>query len=302
MELRQLRCFLAASDTLHFGKAALELGILPAVLGRQIQMLESELRVRLFARSTRQVTLTDAGKKLLPRARDLVSDADDIVLHLRELAVSNPRLLRVGAIDSAASGLIPKLLQDIHQEFPEIEVILVEDKTIRLLPQLISGALDIALVRPPERFDRSLQAKMLLQEHPILALPVDHALASLDIVPMSALAGVPMILPNRRARPHSHDLAVKLFEEAGVTMTVGQEAEEKHTILRMVSAGIGAAIVPRWSATSNEQGVIYRTLALSTRSITLPLAAMWLQGDQNRLVDALMATLEGNLDRYASTA
>lgn len=302
MELRQLRCFLAAADHLHFGKAALQLGILPAVLGRQIQALETELRVRLFVRSTRQVALSDAGKKLLPRARQLIADGDEIVQHLRELADSNPHLLRIGAIDSAASGLIPNLLRDLHAAHPDLEVVFVEDKTIRLMPQLLNGTLDLAFVRPPERFDRNLQAKMLLEEHPILALPANHALANLDVVPMAALADVPMILPNRRVRPHSHDLAVKLFEEEGLTMTVAQEAEEKHTILRMVSAGIGGAIVPRWSATSGEQGVIFRMIELSSAGFTLPLAAMWLAGDRNRLIDTVMSVLERNLALYASTA
>ncbi|MEE4455132.1 LysR family transcriptional regulator [Novosphingobium resinovorum] len=302
MELRQLRCFLAAADSLHFGKAALHLGILPAVLGRQIQMLENELRVRLFARSTRQVTLTDAGKKLLPRARQLIADSDEIIRHLRDMANSNPKLLRIGAIDSAASGLIPNLLRDIHADYPELEIIFVEDKTIRLLPQLLNGTLDLAFVRPPERFDRNLHAMTLLQEHPILALPTGHPLAAHDTVPISALADVPMILPNRRVRPHSHDLAVKLFEEAGLSMTVAQEAEEKHTILRMVSAGIGAAIVPRWSATSGEQGVIFRTMALSSNRVTLPLAAMWLGEDQNPLIESVMKVIERNLSIYSANA
>lgn len=302
MELRQLRCFLAAAYHLHFGKAALELGILPAVLGRQIHMLETELRVRLFVRSTRQVALSEAGKILLPKARQLILDSEALTLAVRKVASSNPKLLRIGSIDSAATGLIPNLIGDIHAREPDLEVILIEDKTIRLMPQVLNGTLDLALVRPPDRLDRRLQSQMLLQEHAILALPADHPLARLATVRMLDLANVPMILPNRRVRPHSHDLAVKLFEEAGLPMMVAQEAEEKHTILRMVSAGIGAAIVPRWSATSGEQGVTFRSIALPSKSFTLPLAAIWLADDQSRLIATVLSVINANLARYAATA
>ncbi|WP_068079430.1 LysR family transcriptional regulator [Novosphingobium rosa] len=301
MELRQLRCFIEAAETLHFGKAAQHMEILPAVLGRQIQTLEEEMRAALFRRSTRSVALTDAGKTLLPLARKLIAQADEMVETMRHHAKKQGRIIRIGAIDSASMGLIPALINDLHQLHPDIEVALVEGKSTRLLPKLIAGSIDLAVIRPPARNDPRVVMEPLLEERPVLAVPAHHPLATAESVAMADLAGVPMILPGRRARPHSHDLTVKLFEVAGVALSVAQEAEEKHTILRLVSAGIGAAIVQRWSAKGGHEDVVFRQLTDVEEIALLPLSAAWLRAVPDVLRDQVIDTLREKLADYRAS-
>ena len=93
---------------------------------------------------------------------------------------------------------------------------LVEDKTVRLLPRLLSGRLDLAFVRPPERPDKRLEFLFLLHETAVVAVADRHPLASRKRVTIADLENEPLIVPERRSRPHSHDLTMKLFAEAGL--------------------------------------------------------------------------------------
>ena len=154
MELHQLRCFVAAAEELHFGRAAQRLEMLPSALGRHIRLLEDDLGTRLMTRTTRSVTLTDDGAVLLREARTLLAQADSLAVKFHARGRKQAAAIRVGAIDSAAAGLLPMLLHDFRKRRPDVTVKLTEDKTIRLLPRLISGRLDIALVRPPEKPDK----------------------------------------------------------------------------------------------------------------------------------------------------
>ena len=115
MELHQLRCFLTAADELHFGRAAQRLRMLPSALGRHIRLLEEDLGTQLFVRTTRTVSLSDDGATLLREARGLLAQAEAIESGFRKRHRQRPvRRFRIGAIDSAAAGLMPSLLQDVH--------------------------------------------------------------------------------------------------------------------------------------------------------------------------------------------
>lgn len=305
MELHQLRCFVAAAEQLHFGRAAQRLQMLPSALGRHLRLLEEDLGTRLFARTTRVVSLTDDGATLLGEARSILERIEAIENGFRNRSRSKVlRRLRLGAIDSAAAGLLPPLLRDLRAKHPDIAVQLVEEKTIRLLPKLLSGALDLAFVRPPERADRRLEFQPLMMEAAVVALPQRHALARRKSLTLSSIADQPLIVPDRRSRPHSHDLTIKLFEHAGLTPHVVQVADEKQTIVNMVAARLGLAIVPRWTSRMAIAGVRFVPLKLerSGPAGRLPLAAAWLRGSRDPLRDALMAVLEKGLRSYAKEA
>ncbi|MDE2379525.1 LysR family transcriptional regulator [Bradyrhizobium sp.] len=304
MDLHQLRCFLAVADELHFGRAARRLNMLPSALGRHIRLLEESLGTRLLLRTTRNVALSPEGTALLQDAQALVARADEIARRIRERGRKRARTLRLGAIDTAAAGLVPMLLHDVRRARPEAAIELLEDKTIRLLPRLLSGRLDLALVRPAEHHDRRLEFEMLFEETAVVAVPTSHPLASRRRLVIKALVDQPLIVPDRRSRPHSHDLTMKLFAQAGLQPTIAQVAEEKQTIVNLVAAHIGLAIVPRWASRLAVAGV--RFIALDIRNAPelhiLPLAAAWLRGSHDPLREDVLATLRSNLSRYAAQA
>ncbi|MDB5564655.1 MAG: transcriptional regulator [Tardiphaga sp.] len=301
MDLHQLRCFVAAAEELHFGKAAHRLEMLPSALGRYIRLLEDDLGTRLMTRTTRSVALTDDGTVLLKEARALLAQADNLAARFRTRGRTHAATIRVGAIDSAAAGLLPMLLHDIRDRRPDVTVKLVEDKTIRLLPRLLSGRLDLAFVRPPESPDKRLEFLFLFHETAVVAVSDRHPLASKKNVTIADLAEEPLIVPERRSRPHSHDLTMKLFAEAGLNARIVQLADEKQTIVNLVAAELGVAIVPRWTSRMAARGVCYVPLAASDMN-RLPLAAAWTRGTRDSLRDEMLEMLQAGLSRYAVEA
>ena len=301
MELHQLRCFVAAAEELHFGRAAQRLEMLPSALGRYIRRLEDDLGTRLMTRTTRSVTLTEDGAVLLKDARHLLAQADSLAVKFHARGRKQAAIIRLGAIDSAAAGLLPMLLHDFRERRPDVTVKLTEDKTMRLLPRLISGRLDMAVVRPPPNPDKRLEFLFLFHETAVVAVPDRHPLASRKRVDITDLAGQPLIVPERRSRPHSHDLTMKLFAEAGLQARVAQLADEKQTIVHLVAAELGVAIVPRWTSRMAARGVRYIPLEASDMN-RLPLAAAWARGTRDPVRDEMIEMLKASLARYASEA
>ncbi|GAA0780345.1 LysR substrate-binding domain-containing protein [Roseibium denhamense] len=304
MELRQLKCFITVADTLHFGRAAQKLDILPASLGRQIKMLEDSLGSRLLTRTTRSVALTAAGSDLLEDARDIVSRAEQIEATFREHQRDKASVLRIGAIDSAAVGLVPQLIPLFRDMHPEIDIELLEQKTIRLLPRLLTGRLDVAIVRPPEVLDPRLVLRSLFFETAVVAVPNTHPLAKKDRIAVEDMADEPLIVPDKGSRPHSHDLTMKLFLEAGLPARVAQIAEEKQTIVNLVSTGVGIAIVPRWISRLAVGGVTFVSLDLPTGPAKnrLALSVAWVRDTRDASRDAFLQTIDQHLDQLAITA
>jgi DNA-binding transcriptional LysR family regulator len=301
MDLHQLRCFVAAAEELHFGRAAQRLEMMPSALGRYVRLLEDDLGTMLMTRTTRSVTLTDDGAILLREARLLLAQADSLAARFQASGRKQGTTIRVGAIDSAAAGLLPVLLHDFRKRRPDVTVKLTEDKTIRLLPRLISGRLDIALVRPPEKPDKRLEFLFLLHETAVVAVSDRHPLVSKKRVTVADLAEQPLIVPERRSRPHSHDLTMKLFAEAGLHARVVQLANEKQTIVNLVAAGLGVAIVPRWTSRMAARGVRFIPLAASDMN-RLPLAAAWTRSTRDLVRDEMLEMLSASLARYAREA
>lgn len=304
MELHQLRCFIAVAEELHFGRAARRLDMLPSALGRHVRLLEEDLATRLLARTTRSVALTDDGVALLDEARAVLSRADALAARFRERGRKRATTIRLGAIDTAAAGLVPMLLHDVREQRPDIKVQLLEEKTIRLLPRLLSGRLDVAFVRPPDHNDKRIEFLMLFHESAVVAVPAKHKLAARKLLSIDALLDQPLIVPDRRSRPHSYDLTLKLFEEVGQRPTIAQVAEEKQTIIHLVAADLGLAIVPRWTSRMTVPGVRYvplKTRAPDTLGI-LPLAAAWVRGTRDPAREDLIALLKARLSQYAAQA
>lgn len=304
MDLHQLRCFVEVAHDLHFGRAAQRLGMLPSALGRHVRLLEEELGTRLLARTTRNVALTEEGTAFLDDARALIAQADALSARFRNRGRSHAATLRIGAIDSAAAGLMPLLLRDFRSRRPDVAVQLVEDKTVSLLPRLVSGRLDLAFVRPPDDVNKSLDVLFLFHETVVVAVSARHRLAKRKLLRIADLADERLIVPERRSRPHSHDLTIKLFAEAGLHAQIAQIAEEKQTIVNLVAAELGVAIVPRWTARMAAAGVRYIPLkpAGAGTMNKLPLAAAWVRGSRDPVRDDMLDMLRKGLAAYAKQA
>lgn len=304
MELRQLRCFAAVAEALHFGRAARQLDMLPSALGRHIRLLEESLGTQLLLRTTRSVALSPDGAAFLDAARTLLARADELTGQFRDRGRARRRVFRIGAIDTAAAGLVPELLRDFRAYRSDVALQIVEDKTIRLLPRLLSGRLDLAFIRPPGTVDRRIALLELFHETPVVAVPSRHRFARRARLSIPALADQPLIVPERASRPHSHDLTIKLFRRAGLRPNIVQIAEEKQTIVNLVAARLGLAIVPRSASRLGVPGVRFVPLIVKQAEDLrlMPLAAAWPRDLPDPLREELLGVLRLRLARYAARA
>jgi DNA-binding transcriptional LysR family regulator len=263
MDVKQLKCFSAVAEVLHFGHAAQRMNMLPSALGRQIKLLEEDLGTRLFVRSTRHVALTPAGAVLRQDAKSILEKLAEAELNVRRLSKSKGAALRIGAIDSAAVGLLPTLLGEFKEHHPEIETRLIECTSARQLQHLLAGRLDLGFVRPPVR-ERGLRYEFLLYETLVVAMPAGHALAAKDWIDIHELAPMNLIVPARQVRPHSYKAVMRAFAAAGEEAKIVLEAAERQTMISLVAVGMGLAVVPSWVAKLQVPGVVYTPLRLET--------------------------------------
>lgn len=291
MDINQLRCFVAVGKELHFGRAAQKMEMMPASLSRFIRLLEEDLGVRLLNRSTRNVSLTAEGALFFDDASKLIDQFDALAKRFKVGLKDERRTLRIGAIDSAARGLVPALLNLFVPLHPHSDIHIIEDKTINLIPKLKSGWLDMIFIREPQSIDASLAVRFITRESCVLAVPIQHALADRERVAVADFQHEAMIIPDRRTRPHSHDLTMSLFKLAGFTPHIAQFAEEKQTILSLVAAGLGLAVVPASYRTMNSDSVRYIALDLPEQIKGLPLSIAWQKGNDDRFLREMLRLL-----------
>ncbi|PLR25349.1 LysR family transcriptional regulator [Pantoea endophytica] len=291
MDINQLRCFISVGKELHFGRAAQKMEMMPASLSRFIRLLEEDLGVRLLNRSTRNVSLTAEGALFFDDASKLIDQFDALAKRFKVGLKDERRTLRIGAIDSAARGLVPALLNLFVPLHPHSDIHIIEDKTINLIPKLKSGWLDMIFIREPQSIDASLAVRFITRESCVLAVPIQHALAARERVAVADFQHEAMIIPDRRTRPHSHDLTMSLFKLAGFTPHIAQFAEEKQTILSLVAAGLGLAVVPASYRTMNSDSVSYIALDLPEQIKGLPLSIAWQKGNEDRFLREMLRLL-----------
>lgn len=291
MDINQLRCFVSVGKELHFGRAAQKMEMMPASLSRFIRLLEEDLGVRLLNRSTRNVSLTAEGALFFDDASKLIDQFDALAKRFKVGLKDERRTLRIGAIDSAARGLVPALLNLFVPLHPHSDIHIIEDKTINLIPKLKSGWLDMIFIREPQSIDASLAVRFITRESCVLAVPIQHVLADRERVAVADFQHEAMIIPDRRTRPHSHDLTMSLFKMAGFTPHIAQFAEEKQTILSLVAAGLGLAVVPASYRTMNSDSVSYIALDLPEQIKGLPLSIAWQKGNEDRFLREMLRLL-----------
>lgn len=259
MELRTLRAFVVLAEEEHFHRAAERLLIAQPALSQTIKRLEKQLHVQLFTRTTRSVQLTDAGRVLLDEARQVLSAADRALSAVRHAASGELGTVKIGFVASAALGLVPRILLTVQQQWPRLELQLVEATTGTQLAALRSGQLDIGIVREVHP-SPDLLITHLLQERLIVAVHTSHRLAGRGQVALSELCDEAFIAAPRGATPLLSDHVAALCDSVGFHQTVVHEALQFPTILGLVAANTGIGIVPEAMKVLQLPGLVYLDL------------------------------------------
>lgn len=242
MDLRYLRSFLTVAEELHFTRAAERLGMERSPLSRQIRALEADLRVRLFHRQRRIVSLTAAGETFRTDARRILTDIETSIATARELA-SGRAPFRLGVAEAAAAPALGRLLKMCRDSDPPISMQVVELPLTNLAVMVDSGALEAALILSPPKTGR-LKCHVTWRDTFKLVMPLGHPLSDRPAVQWSDLASETWVLPDPTTL---HGLAAQtdaLLAASSITPQDPLRAAHAATMLSLVASGAGVALLP----------------------------------------------------------
>ncbi|WP_433671061.1 LysR family transcriptional regulator [Klebsiella michiganensis] len=244
IELRHLRYFIAVAEELHFGHAAARLNISQPPLSQQIQILEQQIGARLFARTNRSVSLTEAGRQFLADSRQILSQVDDAAARAARLHHGETGELRIGFTSSAPFiKAVSDTLSTFRRRYPDVHIQTRETNTREQIVPLNEGALDLGLMRNTQLPDTLVWERVLRE--PLLAMvPRDHPLASQPRVSLRELAREPFVFFDPHVGTGLYDDILGLMRRYDLTPAITQEVGEAMTIIGLVAAGLGVSILP----------------------------------------------------------
>ena len=293
LELRQLRYFIAVAEELHFGKAAARLHMTQPPLSQTIQGLEELLGTPLFDRNRRAVALTPAGSALLPEARRMLAHAGELPELVRRAAAGEAGRLSLAFVSSADYSVLPPFLRLYRQHYPQVQIALLEATSDLQVEHLLHARVDAGLLIPPlpDKARPELDYLKVLSEPLILAAPAGLVQAE-GPVWLKDVAPTPLIIFPRPIAPALHDAILACFRAAGITPQIGQEAIQMQTIVGLVSAGMGLALVPQSVCNLMRPGVEYRALRDPTPQVETGLA--WRRDNASPVLQGFLELLRKN--------
>lgn len=258
-EISQLRCFVAVAEELHFSRAAERLNMTQPPLSRQIRLLEHSVGVPLLERSSRAVALTAAGKAFLPEASRILRLAQEAAVKARRSARGEQGTLSIGF--SAASGysLLPAVVRGLRQCCPEVALTLKELVSTAQVEALNAGEIDLALMRP-HPINSELESVLMVTESMMLAVQASQAHDWPAEPTLACLHGRPFVMYSPyEARPFYQMLSER-FARAGVVPDIVEYIGQVHTMLALVGAGMGAALIAEGACRLQFEGVVTRRM------------------------------------------
>ena len=295
-QLSQLRCFVAVATELHFSRAAALLNMTQPPLTRQIQLLEHEVGVSLLERAGGNVRLTPAGTIFLREAEDILRRSQAATLAARRAMRADAGSVTIGFIPAASFTLLPQLLAAITAGLPDVQVVLREMQTADQLEAIGADRIDLGIVRPfaPRAFAESTP---MFREPFVLAIPVGHALAKREKLPIAALEGQAFIEFCPSASRYLYEVVAGRLRAEGVAPQTVQTLSHTHSILALVDAGLGVALVPQSAHRLGYAGVRFRPLD-EARSLDVDIHLVWRRGGREGVADTVRRTIQ---DAFGST-
>lgn len=241
MNLRDLKYLVALAEHRHFGRAAAASFVSQPTLSTQIRKLEDELGVTLIERAPRRVMLTPVGAEIAERARGVIADVEQMTELARRSRDPEAGSVRLGLFPTLGPYLLPHVLPGVRERFPRLELLLVEEKTDRILQQLREGRLDAGILALPLH-DEQLRIEPLFDEPFVLAVPRTHPLAAGGALQVDDLRDADLLLLEEG---HClRDQALDVCRLAGAGERNGFRATSLETLRQMVAAGVGMTLLP----------------------------------------------------------
>ena len=298
MELRYLRYFVAVAQTRNFTRAAEMLGISQPPLSQQILRLEREIGTPLLKRLSRGVELTEAGETFYQDACQILDLTGHALEKAKGIARGVTGKLSLGFASSVAFHQdIFRLLHSFQQQFPAVTLLPREASMSRLMQDLQEGLLDAAFVRLPCETSKSFNLKLIASEKMRIVLHHAHPLSRQTEIALAQLSATPMVMFPREIAPSLHESIISACVRAGFQPQTGPQAPQLSSIIGMVSAGFGFALVPASLSCVTMPNVSFHPCLEA--SLTTDIALAWRRWDRSPTLQHLLETLAQQLSAQA---
>ncbi|TPG74837.1 LysR family transcriptional regulator [Pseudomonas mandelii] len=285
--IRHLWLFLAVAEEQNFGRAAKRLGMSQPPLSEQIQVLEQALKVKLFDRSRRGAKLTPVGAAILPAVRKFAEQLERLELAVEEAVAGQSGMLTIGAISTAMFDVLPRLIEQLKSDYPHLTVSVREIDSVEAVPALEAGDIDLAFARLDGDLGTSIKSLPLTEDRLVVALPIDHPLASRKRISLSSLSNESLVMFSRKVSPVYFDNLIATCRASGFSPRVLHEVRSVASQIAFVSYGQGIALVPASLKKLAPDNVVLRPLSKPLNVVTTAVA--WNTDRANPLVEELVA-------------
>lgn len=244
MELRHLLYFKTVAEELHFRKASEKLFIAQPPLSRQIKELETELGVKLFERNNKRVSLTEAGKYFKEEVNGIFSRLEAAKNRVRQIETSENGELKIGYISSVYQSDLSEVLQEMKKVYPFVRTSLFEAPTVTQVEALEKGILDVGILRAPVNSEKLKQHTLFFDPFIIITPGSTPPFQNMNDLSLK-IRDMPFIFFNKTYAPSYYSKLIEICERLGFKPTIQHEANNVHSILQLVEAGLGVSILPQ---------------------------------------------------------
>ncbi|MEI6897900.1 MAG: LysR substrate-binding domain-containing protein [Psychromonas sp.] len=244
MEIKVLKTFITVASLKNFSAAAKQLYTVQPNISRQISDLEKELGVKLFIRNTREVSLTEAGKILLPEAVEILAN-NTRVKNLIKLAKNGQQTLNIGYLSSACFTFFPKLIRQFSKCHPKIKITIIEMTSKEQLSALLENKIDISFSRPqPLLESKKFHSSEIYTDTLVAAIPACHHFSNKKKLTFNDLRNEKFILFKPEEAMELHHHIVSNCEKNGFSPNITFHHGNIRSLMTIISAGLGISIVP----------------------------------------------------------
>ena len=243
MDINNLKTFISVAETASFSAASDQLFLTQPAISKRIAALESELDAALFDRIGRQVSLTEAGIALLPRARKILDELEDSRRAIRNLSGKVSGTLSLGTSHHIGLHRLPPILSDYNQKYPDVKLDLHFLASEEVCQQVIHGDIELGIVTLPQVPEAPLEYKKIWDDPMDIMISASSPLAKQSDLSLNELLTNPAILPEPGT--YTRDIIEEAFDNINKPLAQGMSTNSLETVRMMVSIGLGWSVLPR---------------------------------------------------------
>ena len=243
MDISSLQAFIAVARHQSFSKASETLFVTQPAVSKRVASLEEQLGTKLFNRINRQISLTEAGRKLLPKAQELVNQAADMQRFATNLNADVNGKLSISISHHIALYRMPPILHEFNLRYPKVELDIQFEDSEQALQAVERGDIEFAVITLPNQLPDSLQAETAWFDGLDIVVGKDHALANVDTVTLNILAKYSCVLPS--VETETHQIMLREFSAQDLDMNVQMSTNNLQSLKMLVVAGVGWSLLPK---------------------------------------------------------